>query len=131
MDSPLQTEFPISFGGKDFTLSYPIPSVWAYEELAGVDLTSGTDKRTPEERLAEHSAKTFKDRMKDVGDLLWAGLIANQPEVKREDVEALVMALNFRQFGELNKRVAEAFAASLPQATEEASPLAETPNPSS
>lgn len=117
--SPLQTDFPVTIGKQEFTLAFPIPAIWAYEDLTGVDITSGKDKRTKEERLAAEADKGSKERLKDAGDLLWAGLITHQPDITREDVEPMIMGLNFRQFAELNAIVIKAFSESLPQAEKE------------
>jgi hypothetical protein len=115
--SPVVTDFPITLAGKEYILSYPIPSIWAFEDVSGSDIMSGGISRD------EILSMSVRKRMDWVISLLWAGLIAHQPEMTRAAVASLVY---FKDIAKIESRVVEAFQASLPSVAEaaDADPLA-------
>ena len=134
--SPLQTDFPIKIGTADFTLTYPIEAIWAFEDATKFDIMSNG---ITEEQLLSMSVRA---RMEWIIDLLWAGLITRHPEFDsaelRKDGRArrakLTSVLYFRDIQAVEGRVVEAFKASLPGLDvavrpEDDSPLAATSQP--
>lgn len=125
--SPIKTDFPITLGGKEFTLTYPIEALWAYEDATGETLLGET--RTKEEILAEFEAKTARQRMERVIQLLWSGLITHHPDLTVKQVRSLIF---LRDLPSIEPQVVAALQASMPQAVETESgddPLATTSAP--
>ena len=119
--SPLKTDFPITIGGKQYTLSYPIEALWAYEDESGEKLFDET--RTKEEIQEAYEKLPVRARMKRTTALLWAGLITHHSDITIKEVGRMV---HLREFSAIQKAVQEAFAATLPSAEDVADPLAET-----
>lgn len=122
-DSPLHTEFPIELGGKTYTLSYPLPALWKFEDVSDVDLFLEAEvisEGTPEE-IAQESARRFSEKlfgknrretMERVVQLLWAGLITFHPEMTMAEVGKFVFVRNLLS---LRVKIAEALSASMSQ----------------
>lgn len=119
-DSPIEAAAKISLGGKDYSLSYPIPALWAFEDITGLDLLGG--KVT----LDQIEGKGGRERTRNIAALCYAGIKTKHPEVTFEEVSGLIFLDNLEY---VTTTTAAAFFASLPkseakEATEE-SPLAE------
>jgi hypothetical protein len=88
-DGPIEPEFPITLGGKEYKLAYPLPAIWALEDISGFDILSG-------DITLEFWNKTKTSRRtKFVAQLCWAGLQPNYPGLKFSDVAALISLKNF------------------------------------
>jgi hypothetical protein len=107
--SPTKTAFPITIAGKQFTLEYPIPAYWAFEDATGIDLLK-PDERPKEEIMAEYLAKPVRQRMQDSLWLLWAGLITHHPNITIEEVRSMVF---LKDMGRIEAAVGEAQRASM------------------
>lgn len=121
-----QTDFPITLGGKEYMLTFPIQAVWALEDATGQKMLD--DTRTKNEIMAEYESMPRRQQMQRVVDMLWAGLITRQPKITREEVGSMVF---LRDLTWIQAKVIEAFNASISDGTlqppdEGSGPLAPT-----
>lgn len=79
---PTKTDFPIKLGDKEFTVCYPVPSIWAFEDASGISLLTGV--LTAQELLGEN----LRQSMERTACLLWAGMLVHHPDVASNDDEA-------------------------------------------
>jgi len=117
---PTVVEFPITLGKKTFTLTFPVPSVWAFEDATGLDITSG------ELKVKDIMGDKPKLQMQRTITLLWAGLLAKHPEVasnatpadRQKTMDAVGRFVYFKNLGEITAKVFEAFMATIPAETD-------------
>jgi hypothetical protein len=127
-ESPFPPEVKITLD-KERVLKFPVPSIWAFEDLTGIDIT-GAGIRDEEEFYGgtKDQPATLRQRLNRVIDLIWAGLLDDDPEIKREFVAKFVYLRDIQRLDEL---CAKAFFAALvsPKAEgENSGPLAEKPS---
>jgi hypothetical protein len=128
MDSPLQTDFPITIGGKQFTLSFGLEALFIYEDMSGQKVLD--DSRTKEEIEAEFNALSNRQKVKRSLDLLYAGLTTHHPELTRKQVGAMV---HLNDLSKIDEQVSAAFKATMPGAEKDgegSGPLVEQSTPS-
>lgn len=114
-DSPFPPKYTIQLGGRERSLSYPILSVMALEDLTGFSFINENGANEEERKLAveQFVGRTKKERLTRAIDFLWAGLIADEPELTRAEVANMV---SFRNLEEVSVKTAAAFAAWMPEA---------------
>jgi hypothetical protein len=140
MDSPIPEKITVMLD-HERDLKYPLPSIFAFEDLTGLPVLEGGVKNAEEfYGGTEGKPAGMRQRIKRICDVLWAGLIRDDASLTREQVEKIVQQqLNDRSAAdgllfiqELDERCGKAFFASLakPKAeAEKTDPLAETGNP--
>ena len=109
-NSPLPPRVTVMLD-RERELKYPLPSIWVFEDLTGLDVLSG-GLTTAEEfygGTVERPA-TIRQRMNRVVDMLWAGLLADDPAITREFVLKYVYP---RDLPALDDKCAKAFLAAL------------------
>lgn len=122
-DSPFEPDFKITLGGKEMILSFPMPAVWAFQDLTGIDLSAGISKEVL-------MGGTLREQIERMIALCWAGLVVKQPDVTREQVASWVYVRNVESVG---VQVVQALGAAFPESekkegdAEEAAPLPPAP----
>jgi hypothetical protein len=98
-DSPIEPLVPISLGGKEYTLCFPIPALWAFHDVTGIDLVNGGKPKESDSKRAyfEHTIA-----------LCWAGLITKHPGITREEVGSMIFIGNFQYVERLVAKAIEA-----------------------
>lgn len=110
-DSPFPPEFFIEIGGKRRRLSYPLPSIFAFEDVSGLDIINRDPKSDNVSKI-----NSVRKRLARAIDLLWAGLIAEDETLTRKQVANWV---TFKNLDEVDAKTGEAFAAYLPEVKSE------------
>lgn len=120
--SILQREFPIAIGGKDFTICFPMPAVWAFEDISGVKMAELNNVGEPGVELSKEDraklvdenlfGKTPRERMERTLMLLWAGIKTKHPGVTYEQLTEMVYIPDLQVIAET---VMQAFSASMAQ----------------
>jgi hypothetical protein len=120
--SILQREFPIVIGGKDFTICFPMPAVWAFEDISGVKMAELNNVGEPGVELSKEDraklvdenlfGKTPRERMERTLMLLWAGIKTKHPGVTYEQLTEMVYIPDLQVIAET---VMQAFSASMAQ----------------
>jgi hypothetical protein len=106
----------ITIGKKSRVLSYPLPSLWAFEDKTGLDLTAGV-------KVTDFgSGSKFT---KNITALVWAGLLDSEPEITLESVGKMVHPRNFLY---IQKAALEHLIESMKEPGDSPDPLAESPN---
>lgn len=109
--NPFPQEFAINIGGKERRLKYPLPSIFALEDATGVDIINGD-----QESAKKVSSKNRREMLNYAISMLWAGLIADEPALSRDEVARWV---HFRNLEEVQVKTAAAFIAWMPEAPAE------------
>lgn len=81
--SILQTDFPITLNGKEFILSFPVPSLFAFKRLTGISLFGPVDQ----EAL---TGKTTEEKVERTIDFCYVGLLAHHPGITRDEVANMI-----------------------------------------
>jgi hypothetical protein len=119
-DSIIDASVPLRLGGRDYTMRYRAYAFIAYAEALDRDLLADIREigRSVSEigRSGEENAGIGKLFVR-VRDVLWAGLIDDQPDLKREEVGRL---FNVRDLNEITPAILGALRLSLPEAAPEA-----------
>jgi hypothetical protein len=106
----------VKLGGKTRVLSFPLPSLWAFEDKTGIDLTAGV-------KVTDFgSGSKFT---KNITALVWAGLLDSEPEITLESVAKMVHPRNFLY---IQKAALEHLIESMKEPGDSPDPLAESPN---
>ena len=120
-NDPTKVETTITLAGVEYTLVYPIPSLFAFEDATGLELFNGEVKG--EDLLG----RNFRERCEKVTWMLWAGMLVKHPDMAKNtspEVRAATHAkvANLLYLGNVNyvvKIVEVAFMASVASAAEE------------
>jgi hypothetical protein len=104
-DSPFEPDFKITLGGRELILSFPMPAVWAFEDITGIDLSAGISKEVL-------MGGTLREQITRMIALCWAGLVVKQPEITREQVASWIYVHNVESVG---VQVVQALAAAFPK----------------
>jgi len=121
--SPIKTDFPITIGGNEYSLTFPLQALWDLQDEAaqiGIDPGSGMSEEQME-------ALPARKQMEWAIAMLRVGLSTHHPQFKTSrDVARIVF---FRDLERVTPIVVQAFNASMPdKATTEPgiAPLATT-----
>ena len=106
--SPERTDFPITLGGKEYTLAFPITAIWALEDATGRKFLDET--RSKEEIMVEYEHMSKRKQLEEVVAMLYAGLITHHPDMTKGKAGSFVFLKNLVA---IQAKVVEAFNASM------------------
>ena len=117
-DNILDPAVTVRLGGHEYTMRYRAYAFIAYAEVLDRDLLADIREigRSFRESGEEGGIGKVFVRVRDV---LWAGLIDDQPDLKREDVGRM---FNLRDLNEITPAILGALRLSLPETAPEAEP---------
>ena len=104
-DSPFTPEIKVQLNGKEFTLSFPIPAIWAAEDATGIGIMNG-------EIFLKLPKMNARERSEMIVKIGWAGLITNHPELTLEQLGKMLYPATIIGF---EAKMAEALSASMPK----------------